>query len=69
MAADSRIEFTAYCPPSVSEILATLFDYCIGRVDDDTVLWCWNNFSGRVDALKRDSARAMATTTADRGYI
>jgi serine/threonine protein kinase len=38
MAADSRIEFTAYCPPSVSEILATSFDYCIGRVDNNTVL-------------------------------
>jgi hypothetical protein len=38
MAADSRIEFTAYCPLGVSEILATLFDYYIGRVDDDTVL-------------------------------
>jgi hypothetical protein len=38
MAADSIIEFTAYCPPGVSEILATSFDYCIGRIDHDTVL-------------------------------
>jgi len=38
MAADTRIEFTAYSPPGVSKILATSFDYCISRIDDNTVL-------------------------------
>jgi hypothetical protein len=38
MAADMIIEVTAYCPPGVSEILATSFDYCVGRIDHDTVL-------------------------------
>ena len=38
MAANSRIEFTAYRPLGISEILTTSFNYYIGRVDDDTVL-------------------------------
>jgi serine/threonine protein kinase len=38
MAADTIIECTAHCPLGVTEILATSFDYCIGRIDHETVL-------------------------------
>jgi serine/threonine protein kinase len=38
MAADTIIEFTAHCPLGVTEILATSFDYCIGRIDHETGL-------------------------------
>ncbi|KAF4637828.1 hypothetical protein G7Y89_g246 [Cudoniella acicularis] len=38
MTGDNTIEFTAYCPPGVSEVLATSFDYCVGRINHDTVL-------------------------------
>jgi serine/threonine protein kinase len=38
MVADSIIEFAAHRPPGVADILATSFDYCIGRIDHETVL-------------------------------
>jgi hypothetical protein len=38
IAADIIIEFDAYRPPGVTEILATSFDYYISRIDYEIVL-------------------------------